>query len=271
MHQRIIVTALVALAVTSCQKKASGQTVAVVNNQEITASELNAALASDPGATVAGTKEARQVELQKLINRELLVQQAKSAGIDKSPDYLNRLRMTTDDLLINMLLARSMKTSQLPTASEISSYQASHPQMFANREIWTLSQIIYALPKDPAVTAKLAASKSLDEVTQILTSSGIQFTRGTKKIDTAIFPNNVYAQLAHLPAGMPFIVPAPTAAAANVITDRQPNPTPADQAQALAVNAMRREQLGKVVQDRVKNLRQAAKIEYQPGFAPPAK
>ena len=147
MNKRIIVAAFVALAVTSCQKKAAGQTVAVVNNEEITAPELNAALANDPAAASLGTKQARQAELQKLIDRTLLVQQAKSDGIDKSPEYLNRLRMTTDDLLINMLLSRKMSTSQLPSAGEISSFESSHPQMFANREIWTLSQIIYPTPK----------------------------------------------------------------------------------------------------------------------------
>lgn len=268
MHRLIISTALVALAVSGCQKKASGQTVAVVNNQEITASELNAALANDPAAAGAGTKQARQAELQKLIDRALLVQQAKADGIDKSPEYLTRLRATTDDLLINMLLSRKMNTSQVPSASEISSFEASHPQMFANREIWNLAQIVYPLPKSPDVTAKLAASKSLDEIAQILTSNGIQFTRSTKKIDTAVFPNGIYAQVAHLPAGMPFIAPGPTSAVANVIASREPNATPPDQAQALAVNAIRREQMGKIIADRVKSLRTTAKIEYQPGFAP---
>lgn len=271
MHKRIVITALVVLAATGCQKKASGQTVAVVNNQEITSSDLNAALASDPAAAAAGPQQARQAELQKLIDRTLLVQQAKSDGIDKSPEYLNRLRLTTDELLINMLLSRKMTTSQLPSASEISSFETAHPQMFANREVWTLSQIIYPMPKNPAVTAKLAASKSLDEVAQILTSSGIQFTRNTRKLDTAVFPDAVYTQVAHVPAGMPFIAPGPTNAVANVVTAREPNPTSADQEQALAVNAMRRLQMGKVIQDRVKSLRSAAKIEYQPGFAPAAK
>lgn len=271
MQQRIIITALCALAVAGCQKQASGQTVAVVNSQEITASELNAALTSDPAIQGASANQARQLELQKLIDRTLLVQQAKSDGLDKSPEYLNRLRAATDDLLINMLVSRKVNTSQIPSASEISGYETSHPQMFANREIWTLSQIIYPLPKSQAIIAKLAATKSLDEFAQVLTSNGIQFSRNTKKVDTAVFPNDLYAQVVHIPAGMPFIATGPSNAVANVTIARTPNPTPADQAQGLAVNAMRNEQVGKVIQDRVKTLRSSAKIQYQPGFAPPAK
>ena len=39
----------------------------------------------------------------------------------------------------------------------------------------------------------------------------------------------------------------------------------------MALAQMRKEQAGKIVQDRVKDLRAKAKIEYQPGFAPPPK
>src|SRR4051812_39941749 len=80
MRQHIIVTALVALAVSSCQKKASGQTVAVVNGDEITASELNSELTNEQTAAAGDTKLARNTALQNLINRKLLVQQAKSDG-----------------------------------------------------------------------------------------------------------------------------------------------------------------------------------------------
>jgi len=271
MRQRIIFTLVIALMSSACQKKASGQTVAVVNNEEITAAELNAELSNNSNLNAGDPKSARNAALQELINRKLLVQQARNDGIDKSPDYLNQLRRTTDDLLINMLISRRLNTSQLPSAQEISNYEASHPELFAAREVWTLNQIIYPLPKDPAVTAKLNAAKTLDEVAQDLTSSGIQFTRDTKKVDTAVFPHAIYAQVMAVGPGEPFIAPGPDKAVASVITAREPTPTSADQARVLALNAMRRDQVNKIVQDRINGLRQTAKIEYQPGFAPPAK
>ena len=39
----------------------------------------------------------------------------------------------------------------------------------------------------------------------------------------------------------------------------------------VAVAAMRRAQAAKLMQDRLKSLRQAAKVDYKSGFAPPAK
>ena len=271
MRQRIVITLLIALAVASCQKKASGLTVAVVNGQEITAAELNAEIAADTNAATAGDpKQLRNAALQKLIDRKLVVQQARSDGIDKSPEFLTQLNRGTDDLLINMLIGKRLGSAQVPTPQQINDLEASRSEMFANRETWTLSQIIYPLPKDPAVKAKVAAAKTLDEIAQILTSSGIQFTRNTRKLDTAMFPHEVYSQIEKLAPGEPFIVPGGDKAVASVITAREPNPTPADQARPLALQVMRREQVNKFVQDRVAALRASAKIQYQPGFAPGA-
>lgn len=271
MRQRIITTILIALAFASCQKKASGQTVAVVNGQEITAAELNAEIAADTNGNAAeDSKQLRNAALQKVIDRKLVVQQARKDGIDKSPEFLTQLNRGTDDLLINMLIGKRLGTAQVPTPQQISDLEASRPEMFASRETWTLSQIIYPLPKDPAVKAKLNATKTLDEVAQILTSSGIQFTRNTRKLDTAMFPHAIYQQLEKLAPGEPFIVPGADKGVASVVTAREPNPTPADQARPLALQVLRREQVDKFVQDRVAALRASAKIEYQPGFGPNA-
>lgn len=272
MRYPIIATAFVALALTSCQKKASGQTVAVVNNEEVTAAELNDQIASDPNMAGAGaSKQVRNAALEALINRKLLAQQARSDGIDKSPEFLNRLRRGTDDLLISMLLSRRLGSAQVPSEPEINSYEAAHPQAFAGRENWTLAQVVYPTPKDPAVVAKLSAGKTLDEITQTLTASGIQFNRTTRKIDTAVFPNAIYAQIGHLPAGSPFIAPGPDKSVASVITARDPAPTPAEQGRQIAVSMMRKETTDKLIQDRVKSLRASAKIQYQPGFGPGTK
>jgi peptidyl-prolyl cis-trans isomerase C len=271
-QRRILISLAVVLALSSCNRKAEGQTVAVVNDQEITASELNAELANNQNvANTPDAKQARAAVLQRLIDRKLLVQQAQKDGLDKSPEFLNQQRRLNDELLLNMLITRQLNTSQVPSPEEIKRFEAARPETFAKRETWTLSQVIYPLPKDQAVTNKLAAAKTMAEVEQILTSSGIQFRRDTKKIDTAVFPHQIYAQIDNLKPGEPFIAPGPGQAVASVITAREPNPLTPEQARAAALNGMKREQANKLVQDRVKSLRATAKIQYQPGYEPPKK
>src|SRR3954467_3099217 len=145
MSKRIVAALALALLASGCQKKASGQTVAVVNNEEITTTDLNGEMSSENASLTGSTQQARAQALQNLIDRRLLAQQARSEGLDKSPDFINRQRRGIEDLLIQMLLMRQMNTAQVPSPSEINSFEASHPNMFANREAWTLQQLIFPL------------------------------------------------------------------------------------------------------------------------------
>lgn len=268
MGQRIVLAIVLAFVVSSCEKKPGGQTVAVVNNEEITAADLNAELNNSNVPAGEAGKDARAKALERLVDRRLLAQQAKSDGLDKSPEFLNQQRRGTEDLLINMLISRQANTAQVPSAAEIAKYEAGRPGMFANHEVWTLEQVNYPLPKDPGVTAKLAAAKSLEEVAQVLSAAGIRYTRGSKQFDSALLPPNLYAQISNLDPGEPFIAPGPDKAVASVISARQSAPFSADQARQLALSQMRREKVNQIVGQRIKELKAAAKIEYQPGFGP---
>lgn len=269
MSQRIVLAVVIAVLLSGCQKKAEGQTVAVVNDDEITASELNSELTGQNASATGNDQQARAAALQKLIDRRLLVQQAKADGLDKSPEFLSQQRRATEELLINMFILRKVNTSQVPSPAEISRYEASRPEIFTNRESWTLNQIVFPIPKDKALVQKVSDAQSLDQIAQILTAAGVQFSKGTRKVDTAIFPHAIYVQIAAMKPGEPFIAPGPGKAVASVIAAREPNPLTPEQARQVALNAMKRDQVSKFVQDRVKSLKATAKIQYQPGFEPP--
>ena len=269
VRSKFIVAAAVALTVTACNKKAEGQTVAIVNGEEITAAELNADLAGAKIPTGMTKEQARSRILQTIIDRRLLAQQAKKDGIDKSPEYLNRQRKLNEDLLINMMASRQIDTAQLPSNQEIQKFEASRPEMFEKREQWELDQLRFELQTDAGVKAKIAAADTLEGVAKVLTDANITFNRQKNRLDTAIIPHDLYGRLATMKPGEPFMVPVGNLAVVSVVTSRQPNPTSAEQARPVAVAAMRRTQATKLVQDRLKALRQQAKIDYKPGFAPP--
>lgn len=271
VRSKLVLAVGLALLASACNKKAEGQTVAVVNGEEITAAELNAELGSAKIPEGADKNQVRARLLQTMIDRRLLAQQAKTDGLDKTPEYLNRQRKMTEDVLISMLAARQIDTAQLPANSEIERFQASHPWMFAQREQWNLEQLRFALPANAAVKAKLDQAKSLEELSKALTDSGITFNRQKNRLDTAVIPQSIYGQLATLRAGEPFIIPVGGQAVASVIVSREPTPLIGEQAKPIAVAAMRREQASKLMQNRLSALRQTAKIEYKEGYAPPKK
>jgi len=267
VRSKIVLATGLALMMAACNKKAEGQTVAIVNGEEITAAELNAELANTNLPEGAERDQARARVLQAMIDRRLLAQQAKSDNLDKSPEFLNRQRRMNEDLLIRMLASRQIDTAQLPSNSEIQRYQTSHPWMFAKREQWNLDQLRFAMPTDSGVRAKLDAAQSLEAVASALTQSGITFTRQKNRLDTAVIPQNLYGQLASA-GSEPFIIPVGGQAVASVVTSKEPAPIVGDQAKTIAVAAMRREQTSKLMQNRLTSVRQSAKIEYKEGFAP---
>jgi peptidyl-prolyl cis-trans isomerase C len=266
----LIAVAIAAAALSGCEKKAEGQTVAIVNGEEITTAELNAELANSNVPAGADRNQVRARVLQTLIDRRLLAQHAREEGLDKSPEFLNRHRRMTEDLLIGMLASRQISSAQLPSAQEITRFQTSRPNMFAQREQWALAQIRYEIPRNPQVQAQIRGTRTLDQLAQVLTANRIPFERGQNRLDTAVVPPALYGQLATLSPGEPFIVPVGNFAVASAVVAKQPAPIAGDQARPIAVQQIRREQSAKFMQDRLAQLRQQSEIEYASGFAPPA-
>lgn len=264
----MIAVSLVALA--ACDKQAEGQTVAVVNGEEITLSELNFELGLANVPAGADKAAVRSQVLQSMIDRRLLAIQAKQEGVDKTPEYISRKRRSEDDLLISMLSAQRFKSVALPSARDTDAFIASHPAMFANRELWDLDQIQYQSPSNPAIQAEMNQTKSFDALLAVLQKHGVAFARQKNRLDTAVVPPELFQKIATLPAGEPFIVRIGDRAVASVITGREPKPITGDQARPVAAEVMRKEQSTKDMANRVSSLRKAAKIEYQKGFAPPA-
>ncbi|WP_246167136.1 SurA N-terminal domain-containing protein [Sphingomonas piscis] len=259
---------LVTTTLSGCQKKADGQTVAVVNNDEITSSELNAELAGANLPAGVDKKQATARVLQGLIDRKLVAQQARQEGIDRSPEFINRQRRVTEDLLIGMLTSRQLETGKIPTPAQIADIQSKQPQVFAKREAWKLEQLQYDTPKDPKVLAQVAQAKSLEQLSALLSQSSIPFQRGTNQLVTSVIPAEIYAKLVTLDPGEPFIVPAGNRSVASVIVARQPVPLPDSAARTQAVEMVRRQRASDLLQQRVKQLRTSAKIEYKEGYAP---
>ena len=269
MKYRIATIAAGMVVLAACNNKAEGQTVAVVNGQEITLSELNFELGM--ANVPAGTDKtvARAQVLQSMIDRRLLANQAREEGVDTTPDFISRMRRGEEDLLISMLSAQRLKSVALPSARDTDAFIASHPAMFASRELWDLNQIQFQPPADPAVQAEIDKTQSFSALLAVLQKYNITIAQQKNRLDTAIVPAELFQKISAIPAGEPFIVRVGDRAIASVIVAREPKPILGDQARPVAANVMRKEQSAKDMANRVSSLRKAAKIEYQKGFAPP--
>ncbi len=269
-HGALLAVTALSLVTAACDRKPTGQSVAVVNGEEISAGELNGELQLANVPPGADQKLARQQLLQGLIDRRLLAQAARKNGVDKSPDFLSRQRRLTDELLIAMNAERQAGSQKLPDQAAVDAFIAQNPYQFGQRQILALQQIAIDAPSDPKALAPLADAHSLDAVAATLTRLKIPFTRTSGRLDTASVPPEALKRIFALPATEPFVLPANGKLYANIITGREPVQMPQDEMRKAAMAALRQQNTRSGLASDVKQLRSTAKIEYQPGYAPVA-
>ncbi|MEQ1547095.1 MAG: SurA N-terminal domain-containing protein [Chakrabartia sp.] len=259
-----------ALSISACGKKATGQVVAVVNDEEITLEELNAELNGVSIPANADKKLAMRQLLQQVIDRRLLAQAAKEQGLDRDPVYITQQRRANEDLLVRLYAKKASDSIPVPDAKAIAQYITAHPEMFASRTRYKLDQLRFAAPSDPAQIKALEANHTIAEIAATLTRFGIKFERGNGALDTGATPPATLKQILSLPAGEPFITPSGQLLVASVIVGQDPMTVPEAQTRPLAVQSIRNENLNKIGETRLKEARAAAKIDYQPGYEAPS-
>jgi EpsD family peptidyl-prolyl cis-trans isomerase len=258
------------LALSGCGKKAEGQVVAVVNGEEITLNELNGEIAElNIPANVDKTRVRAEV-LQRMVERRLLAQSAKDAGLDRDPTYVSQERRMKEQLLVSMYGKKAFDTVAVPDTVKVDQYISSHPTLFADRTRYKLDQIVFDPPKDTKTLAPLTGLHSMTDIAGWLNSKGIKFQRGGNTLDSAGVPPEVMAKIKALPAGEPFIVPNAGKIVVSVITASEPVAVPPEQARPMATQAIRREELNKIGEERLKEAKAKAKIDYQKGYEPKA-
>ncbi|KQZ72005.1 hypothetical protein ASE06_21915 [Sphingopyxis sp. Root214] len=262
--------ALVALSLSACDKEATGQVAAVVNGEEITLQEINAELGSTPIPEGIDKKVVQQAALQRIVERRLLAQAARDDELDKTSDYLLRERQLRDALLVQLMGQRAERALKVPGEQEIDKFIAENPVMFSERKILTVDRIQFAMPKNVDQLKALESDHSMEAVAARLKQRGIEFRRDTTQIDSAALGQQRLQQIRALPAGEPFVVPENGVVTVGVVTGERAEPIPAANARPLAVQALRNKQLSETMQQRLKQSRTSAEIQYQPGFAPAA-
>lgn len=260
---------LAILLVTSgCNKKATGQSVAVVNGEEVSQSELNDELAAANVPESADKKQVMPQLLQRVVDRRLIAQKAVQDGLDRTPDYLGKQRRMNENLLIGLYTEKQADSIKAPTPAEVDKFINEHPNMFAQREILALDQIVFNPPADLSLLRQLQGDHSLEAVAASLTRLGIPFQRSKGQLDLATVPTQIATQIRNLPAGEPFVAPAGGRIVASVVAEHQAAAPNNEVSRRVATEAIKRQKLGEMLDKQVKDLRAAAKIDYQPGFEP---
>lgn len=272
----VSVAAAALLGVSACHGQSGaaldkGQVVATVDGEEITIFELNAELQAGPAPTGVDRKVLEQMALQRVIERKILAKIARERGLDKSPAFLLQQRRASELILATMLRDQIASKIAQPNDSEIATYQAAHPEFFAQRKVFTVEQIVFPAPSSMEKFKQFAPLKTLDQLAAKLTADGTQFRRGPGKIDSLQLPPDAVKKMGTLPAGEMFILPSQQGITANVITETTIVPLAGTDARNAAINALKAERFAKAADSQFADIVKKAKdsVKYQPGYGPP--
>jgi peptidyl-prolyl cis-trans isomerase C len=253
----------------ACKREATGQVAAVINGEEITLQELNNEIGDANLPNNAETKAIQQAALQRVLDRRLLAQAAREDGVDKTPEYLLREKQLKDALMIQLMTRKVSQAVAVPSQGQIDKFMAENPIMFAGRTVYTMDRLQFQMPADRSVLQGLQPLHTMAEITTKLDQLGLKYVRSRGEADFATMPRQALNQILSLPPGEPFIIPENGIINVNVITSSRPEPLTGPEANKIAVQAIRNQEMAKTVDARRKAQWAAAKVEYQKGFEPP--
>ena len=250
------------------EKQPEGQVVAVLNGDEVTLQEVNAALQSNQIPEGQDETTARNAALQNVINRRLMAGVARDEGIENTPEYIVRRRQVEEALLVQMLSQNISRDLEQPSAQEVDAFIGENPQMFAERKVFAANQIRFPTPERDDYLEALTDTTNMDQVVAALNRLGIQFQRGNTRIDSGNMPTELFQQVVAVGSREPIIVPAGPFVTVSQILQMQDAPIADDNARQVALNTMSQRAVAEALRERLDTAKEEAGIDYQPGYGP---
>jgi EpsD family peptidyl-prolyl cis-trans isomerase len=259
----------IALACAGCgqgaAQRASQTVVARVNGAQISAASLSA-------AGSAGSREAMREALEKIIDRELLVQRALELGLERDPQVAAAIDAGRRQVLAQAYVERIAGGAAAGGASaqEVRAFYADNPALFAERRIYRLRELVLSAPAEllEVLRAESARAASLEDVATWLERRGASFSRVALTQAAEELPLAYLPRLARMKDGEIAVFARPayagSAGGASVIQIEHAEDAPLSEAQAQPVieRFLAARQRLEAAAAEVRRLRAVARIEY---------
>jgi EpsD family peptidyl-prolyl cis-trans isomerase len=264
VYTAIFSALLISIAGCSKEKSASAptQVVAKVNGAEISVHQLNAAMANVPGLTRETVDQARRTVLDKLVEQQLAVEQAVDQKLDRSPEVMMAMETAKRDILARAYLEKTISALPKVTTEEAQKYYKEHPQLFAQRRVFNLQEIV--MPAQNAPVEKLrdmAGAKSMDEISNWLKQQNIAFSANATSRSSDQLPLDMVPKLHEMKDGQSAVFASPQAV--SVIRIAASQAAPVDEATALPriQQFLANQRASSEIAANIKQLKDKAKIE----------
>jgi EpsD family peptidyl-prolyl cis-trans isomerase len=267
-----LVATVLAMALTGCgekKDKPASQTAAKVNKEEITVHQINYVLQQQRGLAPEQAASASKVALERLIDQELALQKAQDQKLDRDPRVVQQLEAARREVIARAYVDKIAAGAPKPSAAEIKAYFEAHPALFKERRVYNLQELaIQAKPEQVAeLQSRLAASKDLPDFINYLKTNDFKFAANQAVRAAEQLPLASLDKFAQLKDGQTIFSATPSGAQVVIMAGSRSQPVDEARATPAIEQFLWNERKRKVVEDDLKALRSAAKIEYVGDYA----
>lgn len=261
-----LIALVVSMGLSGCGDKSTdskaSQSLARVNNQEITVHQLNEELAR-ANIQPAQKDEASKQILNALIDRQLLEQAALKVKVDRDPNVMQAIERAKSQIVAQAYLQSKVVNIGKPGKSEVEDFYKQNPALFAERKLVEMEQLLIdSRHINDEFKSSLGGFKSLQEVAVWLDAKGIQYDRGEVARSIAELPPQISERLKDARKGQLFVIgmgPRTMLVLMDSVKDSPVSLADATpQIEQLLLNKKRKE----AGESELKRLREEAKIEY---------
>jgi len=251
------------------KETAASQPAAKVNKDEVTVQQINFVLQQQRNLRPEQADAASKQILERLIDQQLAVQKADDLKLDREPRVVQQLEAARRDVLARAYVEKIGEAAAKPTPEEVKKYYDEKPALFAERRIYSIQEIgIEARPEQvQSLRDQLAAAKNINEFVEYLKANEYRFAGNQAVRAAEQLPLNSLDTFARMKDGQAAMVAAPNGVQVVVLAGSRRQPVSEEQARPAIEQYLLNDRKRKLVEEDMKALRAAAKIEYVGKFA----
>ena len=274
----VVLATILVMSLSACgnkdDKKTATQVAAKVGSEEISVHQINQILSRNntAGASPAAVQAMGREVLEKLIDQQVAVEQATEDKLHRSPEVVAQIEAARRDILARAYIQKVAGTVPKPSAEDVKKYYSEHPQLFSERRVFNIQEII--VPGTPGVAEQLrafaAAGKPIVEIANWLKTKDIKFDGGSATRAAEQIPLERLPQIHALKDGQSVVIESPQATTLLRLASSQSSPVAEAAALPRIEQFLTNQRASAAVAENIKQLRAAAKISYMGEFAKPA-
>lgn len=252
-------------------EKPASQIAAKVNSGEISVHQLNYVL-TRTGAGAASPEMAPKIRreiLDKLVDQELAVEQAVGKKLDRSPEVIMAIESARREILARAYMEQVTAGTAKPTIDEAKQYYSEHPQLFSERRVYNIQEIV--LPTAAGVADELRSmldsGKSMEDIANWLKGKDIKFAAGTATRSAEQIPLELLPKIHPLKVGQGLILQSPQSVTVMRLAAAQSAPVAEEAALPRIQQFLGNQRAMEAAKQEFKTLKAKAKITYMGEFA----